>query len=422
MASDLETEILRRVGAGETLNTLSLASEKGIDHAVTSGLARSLAADEMVSWDQREAKCFALTKDGEQTLAQGAPELELLKAVPAEGLPLADVKKNYKVGMGHCMKKKWIETVDGVVKAKVDPSEVVDELAEILGRVQAGGFAEDSISADDAKTLKKRNQVTVVKTVSWDIAKGAKWAEQRVKQEVALTKEMLDSGAWQTTQFKPVNLKSLGVTSNAGYLHPLMQVRTEFRKILIGMGFEEMPTNRWVESSFWNFDALFQPQQHPARDAHDTFFVKEPANATLEDVDPELVQRVKDMHEHGGNGSIGYRYDWSLEESQKNILRTHTTAVSSRMLYQLAQNVPFQPAKYFSIDRVFRNETVDATHLAEFHQVEGLVADYNLSLGDLIGVIKNFFSAIGIDNVRFKPAYNPYTEPSMEIFGYHPDL
>lgn len=116
-------------------------------------------------------------------------------------------------------------------------------------------------------------------------------------------------------------------------------------------------------------------------------------------------------------------YDWKLEEAQKNLLRTHTTAVSARMLYKLAnQEGGFVPAKYFSIDRVFRNETLDATHLAEFHQVEGVVADRNLTLGDLIGVIAEFFKKLGISQIEFKPAYNPYTEPSMEIFCFHPGL
>ena len=78
--------------------------------------------------------------------------------------------------------------------------------------------------------------------------------------------------------------------------------------------------------------------------------------------------------------------------------------------------------KYFSIDRVFRNETTDATHLAEFNQIEGFVAGYDLTLGDLIGTISEFFRKVGVHKIKFKPAFNPYTEPSMEIFAYHEDL
>lgn len=174
------------------------------------------------------------------------------------------------------------------------------------------------------------------------------------------------------------------------------------------MGFNEMKTNQYVEASFWNFDALFQPQQHPARDAHDTFFLSEPAKCKI--LDKEYWQKVKNMHEKGDNESIGWRYDWSYEEAQKNIFRTHTTAVSARMLYKLART-GFKPCKMFSIDRVFRNESLDPTHLAEFHQVEGLVCDYNLGLQHLMGIIKDFFKKIGITKLKFKPAYNPYTEP-----------
>lgn len=110
-----------------------------------------------------------------------------------------------------------------------------------------------------------------------------------------------------------------------------------------------------------------------------------------------------------------------LAEAQKNLLRTHTTAVSSRMLYKLAQG-GFRPAKYFSIDRVFRNEAVDRTHLAEFHQIEGLICDRGLTLGHLIGVLNEFFRRLGMSRIKFKPAYNPYTEPSMEIFSYSEEL
>jgi phenylalanyl-tRNA synthetase alpha chain len=86
------------------------------------------------------------------------------------------------------------------------------------------------------------------------------------------------------------------------------------------------------------------------------------------------------------------------------------------MLYKLAQ-AGFKPCKYFSIDRVFRNEAIDRTHLAEFHQIEGLVCDRGLTLGHLIGTLRTFFDRLGLQKLRFKPAFNPYTEPSMEIFS-----
>lgn len=147
--------------------------------------------------------------------------------------------------------------------------------------------------------------------------------------------------------------------------------------------------------------------------------IKDPALTDESKFPQDYLQRVKDVHSKGGYGSIGYRYDWKVQEAQKNLLRTHTTAVSARMLYKLAQNKPFKPVKYFSIDKVFRNESLDATHLAEFHQLEGVIADKNLHLGHLIGILEEFFARLGMTNLELKPAYNPYTEPSMEIFAYH---
>ena len=132
------------------------------------------------------------------------------------------------------------------------------------------------------------------------------------------------------------------------------------------------------------------------------------------------VRKVHEGEDGTTYGSIGYRYPWSEDESLKLVLRTHTTAISAYMLHKLSLDP--RPARYFSIDRVFRNETVDQTHLAEFHQVEGVIADYGLALGGLIGFMEVFFKKMGIDNLRFKPAYNPYTEPSLEIFGFHPGL
>ena len=287
----------------------------------------------------------------------------------------------------------------------------------------------------DAKVindLKKRKLIRMQKIITFKIEKGPKFALEIQKEETDLTADMITSGAWKTATFKPYNFNALGSDQNAGALHPLNKVRHEFRQIFFEMGFEEMPTNKFVETGFWNFDALFVPQQHPARDLQDTFYISDPKVGEKprpqgEGQDTEAYwNNVKEVHQHGKYGSIGYRYPWAAEESLKLVLRTHTTSISAAMLHKLAATKgpdgrP-KPARYFSIDRVFRNETVDATHLAEFHQVEGVIADYGLSLGGLMEFMEIFFGKMGITDLKFKPAYNPYTEPSMEIFSFHKGL
>jgi phenylalanyl-tRNA synthetase alpha chain len=277
------------------------------------------------------------------------------------------------------MKKKWIGR-DGASFVQAAPA-ITDETAEALRLVQAGSASvDDKVLAD----LKKRKFISQKKFLFFAAAKGDKFATTVVKQATDLTAEMLTSGAWKDASFKAYNFAAAGTATEGGSLHPLLKVREEFRNIFFEMGFSEMPTNKFVESAFWNFDALFVPQQHPAREMQDTFYIREPSGSNPPPAD--YYRRVADVHEKGGFGSIGYRAPFSDAESARLLLRTHTTAVSSAMLYQIA-NQPggFKPCKMFSIDRVFRNETTDATHLAEFHQVEGVVADYGITLGDLIG-------------------------------------
>eukprot|EP00937_MAST-01D_sp_MAST-1D-sp2_P001957 g1957.t1 len=423
----MEDSVLATLGAGSIDSTLEFASAKGFDHLELIGLIKSLEGDAFVASEDLSRSFWVLTAEAEEVVATGSPEFRVFNAVPPEGIDMAALKDAvgaavHKIGWGACMKAKWLR-LDKATKVVTRAAETAeDSVAAQLKELQAKGGAFEALSADAAKQLKRRNLVTLQTLKYKSVSKGAQYAPKRVKLAADLTKEMLDSGAWKMEQFKPYNYGALGRDVGGGFLHPLLKVRTEFRKILLEMGFEEMPTNQWVESSFWNFDALFQPQSHPARDAHDTFFLKGGAARTLR-VPEDYYERVKAMHERGGSGSIGYRYDFDRGEAFKNLLRTHTTAWSSQMLYRLAQSPGgFKPSKYFSIDRVFRNETMDATHLCEFHQVEGWVADYNLSLGDLIGTINAFFNKIGITQIRFKPAFNPYTEPSMEIFAYHPTL
>ncbi|XP_076162616.1 phenylalanine--tRNA ligase alpha subunit isoform X2 [Ptiloglossa arizonensis] len=389
------------------------------NHQKIIGAIKSLETiGDLITAKQVKEKKWELTSEGQHVVSYGSHEAAVYNAIPDDGIPQSEIMQTVpfaKVGFSKALLAGWIEinktNGETIVKKKV--SSITDftqiDLKDLTNLT-------DRLRSDYKK--RKLIQEMVIKSVH--LGKGPNFTTKIEKLETELTVDLLVNDGWKNKKFKPYNFFALGSALEVGHLHPLLKVRSEFRKIFLEMGFTEMPTNNFVESSFWNFDALFQPQQHPARDVHDTFFVSEPSRSTNFPI--EYLEKVKRVHNEGGYGSLGYRYDWKIEEAQKNLLRTHTTAVSARMLYKLMQQDGFKPVKYFSIDRVFRNETLDATHLAEFHQIEGVIADYNLTLGDLIGILYEFFKKLGITQLEFKPAYNPYTEPSMEIFCYHNGL
>ncbi|KAF2430379.1 hypothetical protein EJ08DRAFT_589246 [Tothia fuscella] len=411
-----------------------------------------LGSRSMVEYEQITADAVVLEKEGQSIVDEGSPEYKVWDAIRSKGrMGVKDVAgavggDTAKFGQGTAMKNRWIKK-DGndLVIAEKD---VEDKTRHLLQSAQqTGNVADSKVLAD----LKKRKLVKVEKRISYTVKKGPKYAKEMPVEVTDLTADMLSSGSWQTANFKPYNFNALGANQTPGALHPLNKVREEFRKIFFNQGFVEMPTSRYVDSGFWNFDALFVPQQHPARDMQDTFFISDPPKADRPRDDPaaeaamnameegsrklyaeptprkttrrdyeKYWDNVREVHEKGAFGSTGYRYTWSEDESLRLVLRTHTTAVSTWCLHRLAEDP--RPARYFSIDRVFRNETVDATHLAEFHQVEGVIADFGLTLGGLMKFLEDFFGKLGLTGLRFKPAYNPYTEPSMEIFGFHAGL
>ncbi|RWR95725.1 phenylalanine--tRNA ligase alpha subunit, cytoplasmic [Cinnamomum micranthum f. kanehirae] len=368
----------------EISNSGDFASSLGIDHDVIVNAIKSLHGFEFVVAQDIKKERWVLTDEGKSYVVAGSPEVQFFLAVPPEGISHEQLQKQvnpavYKIGRSQATKNKWVEMGKTHVSRKVE--HVEDRVKDLLQRVHDGKV----IDTKDIEDLKKRKLITLQTWKGYSLKKGPKYAPKRVKAATDLTREHLQSGEWKDLEFKDYNFRALGPPMEAGHLHPLLKVREMFRRIFLEMGFEEMPTNNFVES-----------RQLPE----------------------DYVERVKRVHESGGYGSKGYGYDWKREEADKNLLRTHTTAVSSRLLYLLAQK-PFAPKRYFSIDRVFRNEAVDRTHLAEFHQIEGLVCDRGLTLGDLIGVLSDFFERLGMSKLQFKPAYNPYTEPSMEIFSYH---
>lgn len=421
---------------------------------------KSLETMDVLSTQLHKETSYQLTTEGEAALTRGTPEYRLLCEIVRRGgmttsedlAPTPFTQKELSIAVAGALRQQWIHMESekastgksGVqtYRSVIPLFEAVDEIRECLrakykGKNSSGKHTLDStkVTEDEIKLLKRNKYIQVVEEKDFVVVPGPRYASGLQKQEADLTIEMVHNYIHKTGKpfseycFKPYNFSALGAPLQAGAYHPLYQMRSFFVNVFVSLGFEQMSTDRWVESSFWNFDALFQPQSHPARDAQDTFFVGGRYKGTnLNAIPTDLIEKVSGVHEKGDKElySRGYSYRWSLDEALKNVLRTHTTAVSARVLYEIGRKFretgEFTPRRFFSIDRVFRNETLDATHLCEFHQIEGMVIDKDLSLAHLIATLRAFFSKLGMTKLNFKPTYNPYTAPSMEIFAFHPQL
>jgi len=232
-----------------------------------------------------------------------------------------------------------------------------------------------------------------------------------------LTPEMLKQGTWKNKKFRAYNIALSPPRRSIGKKHPYKEFLDFVKYKFIGMGFTEM-RGPLVENEFWDMDALFMPQFHPARNIHDVYFIKDPA--TSKQIEQPFAKQVAAAHKDGGKtGSTGWRYAFDLERAKRLILRSQGTAVSARTL----ASGPKIPGKYFSIARCFRYDSVDATHAPDFYQVEGIVLGEDINFKQLLGLLKLFGQEIAkAGEFQFRPAYFPFTEPSVELHVKHPEL
>lgn len=233
-----------------------------------------------------------------------------------------------------------------------------------------------------------------------------------------LTPAMLQDGSWRKVTFRPYNVTINVPKQRGGRIHFVNEAITYIKRVWLDLGFQEMTGNH-VQTAFWDLDVLFVPQDHPAREMQDTFYLAAPVEQG--DLPQDLFQRVKKIHEDGGaTGSVGWQAPFRKEESRKNLLRTHTTVLSAHTLAAIKEGRLPLPGKYFTIGTVYRNEALDWKHLFEFHQVEGIVVAEGMTLAHLKGYLKEFFGKMGFPDVRMRPAHFPYTEPSVEVDVWDP--
>jgi phenylalanyl-tRNA synthetase, alpha subunit len=340
---------------------------------------------------------YSLTSDGREILEKGfSPENGLVEMASEEPASTSDDIWHKPVALGKARENGWIKIKQGDIflteeGASLDEDPVFRDLKE----VEAGKEPQESDELLDRSLIEE---------------------VEETEKAISLTEKGRDLDLDSVDE--RFNVESRAQTPRTGKRHFYKRVVDEAKQIWLEMGFQEMDGG-FVVPSLLNFDALYTPQDHPARELQDTFFLENPDRSDLEPFG-DKVEKIKNVHEDGGETeSTGWGYDWSREEASRNVLRTHTTAVSAQTLHEIDVSGEELPKKYFKIARNFRNETVDSTHLPEFIQTEGIVVGEDLSFRNLKGYISTFFERMGYDEFRLIPSYYPYTEMSVEVQVRH---
>ncbi|MFA6330091.1 MAG: phenylalanine--tRNA ligase subunit alpha [Candidatus Micrarchaeia archaeon] len=418
-----------------------IGEDAGIDYSTFMSALSALSEQGLVEVSKEERQVYELTAEGKTYLDKGTPERRLYASVAQSGesgmeaayskAGLADSEKS--VALQWAKKNGWLKigkSASGLPvfqpAAKPD-ADALSRTEKILEAISKG--ASTDIAVADLSLVMSRKLATerTEKEFTVNATSAAQKAIELSKKQLAnvisaVTPESIRTKAWKRpgAEFEKYDPLAASPVQYVGKKQPLRSFIDEIRQIFLEMGFTEIK-GPIVEAAFWNFDALYVPQDHPGRELQDTFYVKNPGKSVIDaGGDKARVENVKDVHQNGGNtGSVGWGYSWDAEVAKKNVLRTHTTAATCRHLVKAASEGKF-PVKVFCIDRVYRNEAIDYKHLAEFHQVEGIIIDDNCTFQDLIGMLRIFYQKLGFTDIRITPSFFPYTEPSAQVEVFDP--
>ncbi len=407
----LEMLVEKGLVSGWRLSTEELAEKLGVDRSWLEPIVRLLADKGVLKVSSVEVLECRLTDEGRESLEEGLPEERLVKLLEERGGEAGVEEVRAKLGrlygpaIGNAVRRGWVRVEAGKVKL-LKPGARAEEERRVLEEVARSGRVPEGLERI-ARELARRRQLECTKrrvTLVEPVEPLDRVLSRAVVEVGALTSDLLKSGAWRRVRLRRYNVRAEPPRVYPGRSHYFVDFIEMLRDVLKEMGFVEYE-GPLVELEFWNFDALFQAQDHPAREIHDTFRLANPSVGVLPG--EELVQAVERMHEEGW----GYR--WSREAASRLILRSHTTAVSARLLALR----PRPPFRAFTLSRVYRPDVVDSRHLPEFHQLDGIAVEEGMSLRRLLGILREIFERIGVERVRFKPAYFPFTEPSVEVYA-----
>jgi phenylalanyl-tRNA synthetase alpha chain len=420
--------------AGGKASAEQLVSESGLSDAAVMRSALTLKEKSLVRVREEKETVLKLNPEGETYAKRGLPERQMVSALErldgkgslervVEEASLG--KQTVPIALGWVQRKRWaaLDSKVGTLQLQKRPDVGDDEtLLKLLAEKGETTVSSLSLELQDAfRLLKGRKLLHVEEKIRWEVEitdLGRDVLKRRAKAAVEvtqLTPDLIVSGKWREVKLQEYNIEAPVAKAWAGKKHPYLRFLDGVKEKLINLGFREM-TGTNVETSFFNFDALYTPQDHPAREIMDIYFAKFPKHGRV-GVSKRVFENVKLTHENGWKtGSTGWKYRYSAEEAKRLVLRSHGTCLSARTLVSKDLQVP---GRYFSIARCFRPDVLDQTHLTEFNQVEGIVVDESLNLRDLLGILMTFATEFaGAEKVRLKPDYYPFTEPSVELSAY----
>jgi phenylalanyl-tRNA synthetase alpha chain len=413
VVSEGEYKLLRLMAEkGFSRGSLDDASRLlGIDKSSLASLLMLLRDRGVVRVQEEVRTLCRPTAKGLDAISRGLPEEALLDYLASRGgvARLDEISQALgeyaSIALGQARRRGLVEVQGGFVRLARDPGiarDAVRGLRDALESCSKTGLVEPSLFRE----LRERGLVEEVKVkdVVVELLDDPVRLLERVRVEASrLTSRMLRDGSWRMYRFRAYNVEAEPPRVQAGRLHFLQEFIEVIRDVMKELGFKEV-RGPVVELELFNFDMLFQAQDHPAREIHDSLWVKaEPVDVTR--LYGGLVERVARVHE------VGWRYKWSPAIASRLMLRSQTTAVSARTLALK----PRPPIRFFTIGRVYRHDVVDASHLPEFHQLDGIEGDYGYTFRDLLGTLREICGRLGLE-VKFKPGYFPFTEPSVE--GY----
>ncbi len=443
----LEIQVLKALGGNEgPLTDPQLVEHTGLAASqVSMAVGWLLTKDLLNLSSEKTTTLVSLTEVGSQFQQQASPPEWILQSVrkasqEGKSLTVKDLQAHgtfqpteLSRAIGLLKKEEAIQLVSGgALEITGKPCQTSDILRALLNRIKEGSQPITCFSLEEQGILRqysvKRGNSQEPFRIDDHTERGYRLTEaghsliphlreDAVEEISQLTPELLKDGSWRNRTFRKYSISLRPPRLAVGRRHPYREFLDSVKHKLTSMGFQEM-RGELVETEFWDMDALFMPQFHPARAIHDVYFVKEPSHA--KSIPEPFLSQVAQAHRDGGTtGSKGWNYEYDQERAKRLVLRSQGTAVSARTL---ATN-PQVPGKFFSIARCFRYDQVDATHATDFFQVEGIVLGSDINFRTLLGLLKLFATEMAqAKDIRFFPAYFPFTEPSVELHVRHPKL